>query len=101
IMSVLLLAPYCEPPIIAVAWGVFVGGILQLLYQLPFLQKIGMLVLPRISFCDSGVLRVMKLMGPAIIGVSLSQISFIINIIFASFLQSGSVSWMYYADRLM
>ncbi|MGP1928671.1 MAG: murein biosynthesis integral membrane protein MurJ [Arsenophonus sp. NC-WZS1-MAG3] len=101
IMSVLLLAPYCEPPIIAVAWGVFVGGILQLLYQLPYLQKIGMLVLPRISFCDRGVLRVMKLMGPAIIGVSLSQISFIINIIFASFLQSGSVSWMYYADRLM
>ncbi|MFS1539681.1 MAG: murein biosynthesis integral membrane protein MurJ [Candidatus Phlomobacter fragariae] len=101
IISVLLLAPYCEPPIIALAWGVFTGGILQLLYQLPYLQKISMLVLPRISFCNRGEWRVMKLMGPAIIGVSVSQISLIINTIFASFLQSGSVSWMYYADRLM
>ncbi len=101
IISVLLLAPYCEPPIIALGWGVFAGGILQLLYQLPYLQKIGMLVLPRISFRNSGVWRVLKLMGPAIIGVSVSQISLIINTIFASFLQSGSVSWMYYADRLM
>ncbi|HGJ5864109.1 MAG TPA: murein biosynthesis integral membrane protein MurJ [Arsenophonus nasoniae] len=101
IMSVVLLAPYCEPPIIALAWGVFAGGILQLLYQLPYLKKIGMLVLPRISLRNSGVWRVMKLMGPAIIGVSVSQISLIINTIFASFLQSGSVSWMYYADRLM
>ena len=101
IMSVLLLAPYCQPPIIALAWGVLAGGILQLLYQLPYLHKIGMLVLPRISFRDSGVWRVIKLMGPAIIGVSVSQISLIINTIFASFLQSGSVSWMYYADRLM
>lgn len=101
IISVLLLAPYCEPPIIALGWGVFAGGILQLLYQLPYLQKIVMLVLPRISFRNSGVWRVLKLMGPAIIGVSVSQISLIINTIFASFLQSGSVSWMYYADRLM
>ncbi|MDR5610175.1 MULTISPECIES: murein biosynthesis integral membrane protein MurJ [unclassified Arsenophonus] len=101
IISVLLLAPYCEPPIIALGWGVFAGGILQLLYQLPYLQKIGMLVLPRISFRNSGVWRVLKLMGPAIIGVSVSQISLIINTILASFLQSGSVSWMYYADRLM
>uniref|UniRef100_A0A3B0LX53 Probable lipid II flippase MurJ n=1 Tax=Arsenophonus endosymbiont of Trialeurodes vaporariorum TaxID=235567 RepID=A0A3B0LX53_9GAMM len=101
IISVLLLAPYCEPPIIALGWGVFAGGILQLLYQLPYLQKIGMLVLPRISFRNSGVWRVLKLMGPAIIGVSVSQISLILNTIFASFLQLGSVSWMYYADRLM
>ncbi|SPY96361.1 integral membrane protein MviN [Proteus mirabilis] len=60
-----------------------------------------MLVLPRISFKNSGVWRVIKLMGPAILGVSVSQISLIINTIFASFLVSGSVSWMYYADRLM
>lgn len=60
-----------------------------------------MLVLPRISLRNSGVWRVMKLMGPAIIGVSVSQISLIINTIFCFILQSGSVSWMYYADRLM
>lgn len=85
----------------SLAWAVLVGGVLQLGYQLPHLKKIGMLVLPRLSFHDSGVWRVMKMMGPAIIGVSVAQISLIINTIFASFLQSGSVSWMYYADRLM
>ncbi|MGG5839547.1 murein biosynthesis integral membrane protein MurJ, partial [Huaxiibacter chinensis] len=61
----------------------------------------GMLVLPRINFRDAGAVRVIKQMGPAILGVSVSQISLIINTIFASFLVSGSVSWMYYADRLM
>jgi putative peptidoglycan lipid II flippase len=60
-----------------------------------------MLVLPRVQFRDAGVWRVLRLMGPAILGVSVSQISLIINTIFASFLVSGSVSWMYYADRLM
>lgn len=94
-------APFFHPPVLALAWAVTVGGILQLVYQLPHLKKIGMLVLPRISFRDAGAMRVMKQMGPAILGVSVSQISLIINTIFASFLVSGSVSWMYYADRLM
>lgn len=97
----LFAAPYFNPPIIAMAWAVVVGGILQLFYQLPHLKKIGMLVLPRINLHDRGVWRVLRQMGPAILGVSVSQISLIINTIFASFLQSGSVSWMYYADRLM
>ncbi len=101
IFFALVVAPYCDPPIMALAWAVLAGGILQLGYQLPHLKKIGMLVLPRISFKNSGVWRVIKLMGPAILGVSVSQISLIINTIFASFLVSGSVSWMYYADRLM
>lgn len=97
----LFLAPYFDPPILALAWAVVLGGLLQLLYQLPHLKKIGMLVLPRINFRDTGVFRVIKQMGPAILGVSVSQISLIINTIFASFLATGSVSWMYYADRLM
>ncbi|MEG2114351.1 MAG: murein biosynthesis integral membrane protein MurJ, partial [Hafnia sp.] len=97
----LFAAPYFNPPIMALAWAVTVGGVLQLAYQLPHLKKIGMLVLPRINLRDAGVWRVMRLMGPAIIGVSVSQISLIINTIFASFLVSGSVSWMYYADRMM
>lgn len=94
-------APYFHPPVLALAWAVTVGGVLQLVYQLPHLKKIGMLVLPRINFRDAGAMRVIKQMGPAILGVSVSQISLIINTIFASFLVSGSVSWMYYADRLM
>lgn len=97
----LFVSPYINPPILALAISVVVGGFLQLLYQLPYLKKIGMLVLPRMNFKDSGVWRVLKQMGPAILGVSVGQISLIINTIFASFLISGSVSWMYYADRLM
>ncbi|NHB91012.1 murein biosynthesis integral membrane protein MurJ [Photorhabdus cinerea] len=101
IVFALFVAPYCNPPVMALGWAVVVGGVLQLVYQLPHLKKIGMLVLPRVSFRNSGVWRVMRQMGPAILGVSVSQISLIINTIFASFLVSGSVSWMYYADRLM
>lgn len=97
----LFASPYFNPPVLALAVGVVVGGILQLLYQLPYLKQVGMLVLPRLNLRDSGVWRVLKLMGPAILGVSVAQISLIINTIFASFLVSGSVSWMYYADRLM
>ncbi|WP_410750000.1 murein biosynthesis integral membrane protein MurJ [Citrobacter sp. U14242] len=97
----LFAAPYFHPPVLALAWAVTVGGVLQLVYQLPHLKKIGMLVLPRVNFRDEGAMRVVKQMGPAILGVSVSQVSMIINTIFASFLASGSVSWMYYADRLM
>ncbi|MEP9938959.1 murein biosynthesis integral membrane protein MurJ [Klebsiella sp. GG_Kp170] len=97
----LFAAPYFHPPVLALAWAVTVGGVLQLAYQLQHLKKIGMLVLPRINLKDAGAMRVVKQMGPAILGVSVSQISLIINTIFASFLVSGSVSWMYYADRLM
>lgn len=97
----LFAAPYFDPPILALAWAVTAGGVLQLGWQLPHLKKIGMLVLPRLNLKDEGAMRVVKQMAPAILGVSVSQISLIINTIFASFLVSGSVSWMYYADRLM
>jgi putative peptidoglycan lipid II flippase len=74
---------------------------LQLLLQLPFLYRIRMLPRPRFSLKDPGVNRILKLMAPALIGVSVAQISLLINTIFASFLANGSVSWLYYADRLM
>ena len=101
IVFALFLTPYFDPPIMALGWAVLVGGLAQLLFQLPHLRKIGMLVLPRLNLRDTGVWRVVKQMGPAIFGVSVSQISLIINTVFASFLVAGSVSWMYYADRLM
>ena len=101
IVFALFFTPYFHPPVMALGWAVLAGGAMQLLYQLPHLKKIGMLVLPRLNLRDSGALRVMKQMLPAILGVSISQISLIINTIFASFLVAGSVSWMYYADRLM
>jgi len=97
----LLAAPYFDPPVLALAWAVFLGGALQLALQVPALRKIGML--PRLDWApgDPGVRRILTLMGPAVLGVSVSQISLVINTIFASFLPSGSVSWLYYADRLM
>ena len=96
-----LLADHFNPPVLALAWAVFLGGLLQLGIQVPALARIGML--PRFSFSlqDEGVRRILKLMAPALVGVSVSQISLLINTIFASFLESGSVSWLYYADRLM
>ena len=97
----LWLAPYCHPPIMALAWAVFIAGIVQLAFQIPFLKKIDMLPSLRFSWTDEGMRRVIRQMGPAIFGVSIAQISLIINTIFASFLAAGSVSWLYYADRLM
>ncbi|MDH4284094.1 MAG: murein biosynthesis integral membrane protein MurJ [Gallionellaceae bacterium] len=101
IAAALWLAPYCDPPIMALAWAVFLAGIVQLAFQIPFLKKIGMLPSFRFSLHDAGVWRVIKQMGPAVFGVSIAQISLIINTIFASLLAAGSVSWLYYADRLM
>lgn len=101
----LFAAPYFDPPVLALAWAVFIGGLLQLAIQIPALRKIAMLPRPtldwRAAWNDPGVRRVLMLMGPALIGVSVSQISLLINTIFASFLATGSVSWLYYADRLM
>jgi putative peptidoglycan lipid II flippase len=99
--AALWLAPYVDPPIMALAWAVFVAGIVQLAFQIPFLKKIGMLPSFRFSLKDEGMRRVIRQMGPAVFGVSVAQISLIINTIFASFLVAGSVSWLYYADRLM
>ena len=101
ILFSLLLADYFNPPVLTLAWAVFFGGIAQLAYQLPHLKKLDMLPMPRLKLRDAAVWRVIRQMGPAIFGVSIAQISLVINTIFASFLVSGSVSWMYYADRLM
>lgn len=97
----LWLAPHLERPVIALAWGVFLGGVAQLLFQFPFLRHIGMLPRPRWDPRDEGVIRILKLMGPAALGVSVAQISLLINTQIASQLGDGRVSWLYYADRLM
>lgn len=94
-------APYFNPPVKALAWAVLCGGVLQLAFQAPFLLRLGMLPRFKVKLKDPGVARVLRQMGPAVFGVSIGQISLLINTIFASFLVSGSVSWLYYADRLM
>ncbi len=95
------LVPLVDPPILALAWAVFIGGVLQLAFQIPFLLRLKLLPRFRFRNPDTGAWRVIKLMGPAIFGVSVGQISLLINTIFASLLVTGSVSWLYYADRLM
>ena len=101
ILCALFAAPYFDPPAMVLAWAVLIGGVLQLLLQVWPLASIGMLPRPDFALRDPGVRRILALMAPAVLGVSVSQISLLINTIFASFLESGSVSWLYYADRLM
>lgn len=101
IAAVLFFADHFAEPIKVLAWAVFFGGFLQLMFQIPFLRQIGLLPKFDLHQNDDGVWRILKLMGPAILGVSVAQISLIINTVFASFLKTGSVSWLYYADRLM
>lgn len=101
IVAALVFAERFDPPVLALAWAVFAGGVLQLAAQVPALARIGMLPRWRLDLAHTGMRRVLRLMAPAVFGVSVSQVSLLINTIFASFLVSGSVSWLYYADRLM
>ncbi len=94
-------APYFEQPVVALAWGVFAAGIVQLLFQLPFLKRLGLLAWPRWGMREPGVRRIGKLMLPAIFGSSVAQINLLFDTIIASFLVAGSVSWLYYSDRLV
>ena len=93
-------APHAQTPIFVLAWGVVIGGVAQLALQIPFLWRKNLLPIPKISFRDPGVRRVLKLMVPALFGVSVAQLSLLIDNIFASFLPAGSISWLYYSDRL-
>src|SRR5437762_11083990 len=101
IVGALAFAEHFDPPVLVLAWAVFAGGVLQLALQIPFLARMGLLPRWRLDFKHPAVRRILKLMAPAAFGVSISQISLLINTIFASFLVTGSVSWLYYADRLM
>ena len=99
--AALFLARFFDPPILALAWGVAIGGVAQLALQLAPLARIGMLPRPHFDWRDEGVRRVLLLMGPAILGVSAAQISALINTQLAALLGDGRISWITYADRLM
>src|SRR5690554_1663010 len=98
--ATIFMTPYFDQPILALAWGVFIAGVVQLLFQLPFLAQIRLLPIPRPDRKHEGVRRIMTLMIPALFGVSVSQINLLLDTVLASFLQTGSISWLYYADRL-
>ncbi len=101
IFAAIRIAPLMAEPVLALAWGVFAAGIVQLLFQLPALIRLRLLPRLKLGFADSGVRRVMKLMLPGIFGVSVTQINLLLDTLFASFLTTGSVSWLYYSDRLV
>lgn len=95
------LAPQFEQPAFALAWGVFIGGIVQLLFQIPFLWQAGCLVKPKWGWQHPDVTKVRRLMIPALFGVSVSQINLLLDTFIASFLGTGPISWLYYSDRLL
>lgn len=100
ILAAIYLCPHLPTPVVGLAWGVLIAGIIQLIFQIPFLHQRSLLVRPRVVRNDAGVNKVLKLMIPALFGVSIAQLNLMVDSIFASFLKVGSVSWLYYTDRL-
>jgi len=92
---------FFKVPISALAWAVLIAGVLQYAMQWPYLAREKLFVMPRIGWREPGVRRVVSLMGPAIFGVSVAQVNFIVDNFFASYLAVGSITWLYMADRLM
>ena len=106
--AVWLVVPHVPDPAIALGGGVLLAGVVQLAFQFPFLRQVRRIPRPRLRAAtpdqqvgSQGVIQVLRLMLPAVFGVSIAQINLLINTILASFLITGSVSWLYYSDRLM
>ena len=99
----LFLAPHFaeDRMAVALAWGVLIAGVVQLLFQLPFLARLNLMPIPRMGWRDPGVRKIMKLMAPALFGASVYQLNSLVNTILASMLETGSVTWLYYTDRLI
>jgi len=101
IIGALFAAPYFPDPAFALAWAILAAGVFSLVFQLPFLQRIHMLPAPKMDWRDPGVRRILVLMGPALFGVSVSQINLLLDTIIATQLGDASVSWLFYSDRLV
>ncbi len=101
ILAATRLSPYFANPSMALAWGVLLGGMVQFSIQIPALMRQGLWPKFKVDFKDPGVRRVLTLMGPALLGASVMQINLLVDTLFASFLTVGSLSWLYYSDRLV
>jgi putative peptidoglycan lipid II flippase len=95
------LSPYMEQPIVSLAWGVFLAGAAQMMFQLPFVWRLKLLSWPKWGWRDPGVKRIRTLMIPIIFASSVQQVNLLFDVWIASFLVTGSISWLYYADRLV
>ncbi|MCL1069301.1 murein biosynthesis integral membrane protein MurJ [Shewanella xiamenensis] len=101
IVAAMFFAPTSSQPEITLGWGVFCGGLIQFLFQIPFLLREKALVKPSWGWQHPGVVKIRTLMIPALFGVSVSQINLLFDTFIASFLMTGSISWLYYSDRLL
>ncbi|HEY5715583.1 MAG TPA: murein biosynthesis integral membrane protein MurJ [Psychromonas sp.] len=101
IACAIFVAPHLQQPEIGLAIGVFIGGAVQFFFQIPFLRKEKLLVKPVWDWHHPGVVKIRTLMIPALFGVSVSQINLLLDTLIASFLKTGSISWLYYSDRLL
>jgi putative peptidoglycan lipid II flippase len=101
ITAAIVISPLFDVPAFALAWGVMAAGLVQLSFQMPFMAGLRLMPKPVWDLQDEGVRRILALMGPAIFGVSVSQINLLLDTVLASFLPAGSVSWLYYSDRLV
>jgi putative peptidoglycan lipid II flippase len=101
IAAAVLLSARMDVPVMSLAWGVLIAGILQLAVQVPALLKLGLMPRPRWGWRHSGVRKILKLMIPTLVGSSVAQINLLLDTVIATFLVSGSVSWLYYSDRLL
>ena len=101
ISCAIFVSPHLAQPEVGLAIGVFLGGAVQFFFQIPFLKKEKLLVKPSWNWSHPGVIKIRTLMIPALFGVSVSQINLLLDTFIASFLQTGSISWLYYSDRLL
>ena len=101
IIAMVRVAPLLAEPILALAWGVLAAGVMQLLVQFPALRRLGLVPRLRLGFNDPCIMRVLRRMGPAVFAVSITQINLLLDSFMASFLEPGSISWLYYSDRLV
>jgi putative peptidoglycan lipid II flippase len=101
IAAALLLSSRLDVPVMSLAWGVLIAGFVQMGVQLPALLRLGLLPRPRWGWRHSGVRRILKLMIPTLVGSSAAQVNILFDSVIATFLVTGSVSWLYYSDRLL
>lgn len=101
IAAAVLLSTRMDVPVKALAWGVLIAGVAQLLVQVPALLRLGVMPRPRWGWRHSGVRKILRLMIPTLIGSSVAQVNLLLDVVIATFLVSGSVSWLYYSDRLL
>ena len=101
IAAAIFFSPKISTPVMALAWGVLIAGLLQLLFQIPQLYRLNLIPRPNWDIGDPGVRKILELMLPFLFGVSVSQVNLLLDTVIASFLVEGSVSWLYYSDRLV